>query len=182
MRDAYLRSSSSSDAVGDAPVVSVVFPCLNEERTIAACVRKSFRTCENLGASAEVIVADNGSLDRSRELACEAGALVVGCPVRGYGAAVQAGAAAASGQIIVMADADDSYDLASVGDFIFPLLRDEADFVIGNRFAGGIEEGAMPWKNRWIGNPALSLLLRLLFGGQVAGRSLRPSRIHEARV
>ncbi len=150
-----------------AIVASVVLPCLNERNTVGKCVTAALDCLHRLELCGEVVVADNGSSDGSDEIAAAAGARVVYCPQRGYGAAVQGGIVATQGKVIVMADADDSYDLDQLQDFIEPVRRGEADMVIGNRFAGGIEPGAMPLLNRYLGNPALSSLLRILFGGSV---------------
>lgn len=142
--------------------VTVVLPCLNESETVATCVRKARSCLDHLGVCGEVVVADNGSTDGSQELAARAGARVVAIPHRGYGAALMGGIEAARGRHVIMADADDSYDLEGLGPFIEE-LRDGADLVMGNRFAGGIEPGAMPALHRWVGNPALSFIGRLLF-------------------
>ena len=137
-------------------------PCLNEVQTVGTCIRKAWSFVERHGVSAEVVVADNGSTDGSRELASELGARVVDVPVRGYGAAIFHGSRAAQGRYVIVGDADDSYDFVELSAFL-EKLRAGSDFVIGNRFAGGIRPGAMPWKNRYIGNPVLSSLGRHLF-------------------
>src|SRR5205823_7327727 len=116
--------------------------------------------------SAEIVVADNGSSDGSRQIARRLGARVVEADERGYGAALKAGVGAARGRFIVMADADMSYDLGAVYPFI-EKLRQGYDLVMGNRFEGGIHPGAMPWLHRWVGNPVLSRLGKLLFGAPV---------------
>ena len=148
-------------------VASIVLPCLNERNTVGQCVWKALDCLDRVETVGEVVVADNGSVDGSREIAAAAGARVVHCQQRGYGAALRGGILASRGQLIIMADADDSYDLQQLKDFIDPLRDGLADMVIGDRFAGGIEPGAMPPLNRYVGNPALSLLLRNLFGGSV---------------
>src|SRR3977135_3139873 len=111
----------------------------------------------------EVVVADNGSTDGSAEIARAAGARVVSQPVKGYGAALQAGIEAARGRFIVMADADDSYDWSAIAPLVRK-LQEGYDLVVGNRFRGGIQPGAMPWLHRYVGNPVLSAFTRLAFG------------------
>src|SRR6516225_293362 len=142
--------------------VSVVMPCLNEARTVAVCVAKARKCLDELGVRGEVVVADNGSTDGSQELAREAGARVVPAARRGYGAALQAGVAAARGRFVIMGDADDSYDFANLGPFV-ERLRAGDDLVMGNRFKGGIAPGAMPWLHRYVGNPVLTGILNLFF-------------------
>jgi hypothetical protein len=147
--------------------VSVVLPCLNEERTVGRCVAKARSACAAAGIEAEVIVADNGSSDRSRELAAEAGARVVAVPVRGYGAALRAGIDAARGRFVVMADSDDSYALEDVPAFVTE-LRGGAELVMGSRFRGTIHPGAMPFLHRYLGNPVLTFILNVLFGAGIS--------------
>jgi hypothetical protein len=148
------------------PEVSVVMPCLNEARTLAACITKARDCLAAGGVTAEIIVADNGSTDGSQEIARSLGARVVDVPVRGYGAALLGGINAARGRYIIMGDADDSYDFANLMPFIRS-LRDGNDLVMGNRFAGGIQPGAMPWLNRYVGNPVLSAVGKVLFRTKV---------------
>jgi glycosyltransferase involved in cell wall biosynthesis len=140
--------------------VTVLMPCLNEAETVATCVTKAKTWLAQSGLRGEVLVADNGSTDGSQQLATEAGARVIAVPTRGYGAALMAGIDEARGGWV--GDADDSYDFSSLGPFV-ESLRDGADIVMGNRFAGGIAPGAMPWLHRYIGNPVLSRLGRLFF-------------------
>ena len=142
--------------------VSVVLPCLDEAKTVGICVEKAYRSMAEIGVNGEVIVADNGSRDRSPEIARMAGACVIDVPVRGYGVALRHGIEAAHGKYIVMADADDSYSLEDLGPFV-EALRDGSDLVMGNRFRGGVAPGAMPPLNRYLGNPVLSFLGRLFF-------------------
>jgi len=140
-----------------------VIPCLNEEETVGICIQKVQRAFAALGVEGEVVVADNGSTDRSIEVAREHGARVAIEPKRGYGAALDTGIRDARGAWIIMADADDSYDWSDIAPFL-GALEDGADFVIGNRFKGGVMPGAMPPLHRYVGNPVLSLVGRLLFG------------------
>jgi glycosyltransferase involved in cell wall biosynthesis len=144
------------------PEVSVVLPCLNEAETLATCVSKALAAMKSAGINGEVVIADNGSTDGSQELAMKCGARVVNVTARGYGAALRGGIAAARGHYIVMADADDSYDLGQIADFV-ESLRAGADLVMGNRFRGGIRQGAMPPLHRYLGNPVLSFLGRFFF-------------------
>jgi glycosyltransferase involved in cell wall biosynthesis len=148
------------------PIVSAVMPCLNEERTLPTCIRKAQACFHELGIEGEVVIADNGSTDRSVEVARALGARVVHQPIRGYGAALMKGIEEACGEIVVMADADDSYDWLSMGDFI-ARIREGFDVVMGNRFAGGIERGAMPALHRYLGNPVLSMLARVTHGAPI---------------
>lgn len=142
--------------------VSVILPCLDEAETVAICIKKALETFRHLGLRGEVLVIDNGSTDGSPEIAEGAGARVVHESRRGYGSALMRGAEEARAPFIIMADADDSYDLTDLARFVDG-LRAGADLVMGNRLRGTIEPGAMPWLHRWIGNPVLSGLLRLLF-------------------
>ncbi|MBU6270221.1 MAG: glycosyltransferase family 2 protein [Betaproteobacteria bacterium] len=144
------------------PLVSVVMPCLNEERTVATCVGKALAFFARTGIAGEVVIADNGSRDASIALATAAGARVVRVSERGYGAALMGGILAARGRWVVMGDADDSYDFGALDGFVEQLAAG-AQLVMGNRFAGGIAEGAMPPLHRYLGNPVLSFIGRLLF-------------------
>jgi len=143
--------------------LTVVIPCLNEALTIAGCVREAMGALAASGITGEVVVADNGSTDGSQALATAEGARVVAIATKGYGNALRGGIAAARGKYIIMGDADGSYDFSHLPRFV-ARLRAGADLVMGNRFLGGIEPGAMPWKNRHIGNPLLSFVGRLFFG------------------
>jgi glycosyltransferase involved in cell wall biosynthesis len=143
------------------PSVSVVIPCLNEEETIEACVRRALEVMAEHGIDGEVIVADNASEDRSAQLAAAAGARVVHEPRRGYGSAYLAGFAAARGRYVVMADADLTYDFGEIPRFL-EQLEDGAELVIGNRM-DNIHPGAMPWLHRYVGNPLLTGILNLFF-------------------
>ena len=137
-------------------------PCLNEAETLERCVRRAVETLAASGLAGEVLVADNGSTDGSQEIAERAGARVVPVPERGYGAALLGGIAAARGRYVVMGDADDSYDFGDVPAFV-ARLEEGHDLVMGSRFQGRIEPGAMPFLHRWLGNPVLSFLGRLFF-------------------
>jgi glycosyltransferase involved in cell wall biosynthesis len=142
--------------------LTVVLPCLNEAETVGVCVAKAMRWLHEAGVDGEVVVADNGSTDGSQELAEAAGARVVRVRRKGYGNALMSGIRAARGTYVIMADADDSYDLENLGPFLAQLRKGD-DLVMGNRFAGGIERGAMPWLHRHVGNPVLSGIGRLFF-------------------
>jgi GT2 family glycosyltransferase len=144
------------------PTLSFVIPCLNEARTIAACVTRARDYLAQSGLTGEIIVADNGSTDGSAALAINAGARVVLVAERGYGAALLGGILAAQHPLIIMGDADGSYDFAQSARLL-AALQQGADLVVGNRFQGGIARGAMPWRNRYLGNPVLSFLGRLFF-------------------
>lgn len=158
-----LRFSVVSSSPPDSPVeLSIVMPCLNEAATIGGCVSEAIATLRNEKIDGEVIVADNGSADGSQEIARRLGARVLDVPEKGYGRALQAGIAAARGRYVLMGDADGSYDFTHATRYLDP-LRSGWELVMGNRFAGGIQRGAMPWKNRYVGNPLLSGLGRLFF-------------------
>jgi len=147
----------------DAPLVSIVLPCLNEADGVGRCVEKATAALRAMGIAGEVLVVDNGSTDGSAEIAARAGARVIHERRRGYGSAYLRGFQDARGRVIVMADADDSYDLSDVARFVEPLLHADIDMVMGSRLKGSILTGAMPWTHRWIGNPILSGMLRLFF-------------------
>jgi glycosyltransferase involved in cell wall biosynthesis len=146
----------------EAVEVSIVMPCLNEAETLATCIQKAQQAIEQGGLAAEIIVADNGSTDGSQVIAKELGARVVQVARKGYGSALIGGINAARGRFVIMGDADDSYDFTAIAPLIAK-LRDGCDLVIGNRFMGGIEPGAMPWSHRWVGNPVLTLISRIFF-------------------
>jgi glycosyltransferase involved in cell wall biosynthesis len=146
--------------------VSIVMPCLNEAETLAKCIAHAKAAIASGGLSAEIIVADNGSTDGSQRIAEELGARVVDVPRKGYGSALIGGIDAAQGRFVVMGDADDSYDFEAIGPLI-ERLREGYDLVVGNRFLGGIEPGAMPWSHRWVGNPVLTFISRVFFHAPV---------------
>ena len=143
--------------------ISVIIPCLDEETSIAQVIRAAQSGIADLNIPGEVIVVDNGSSDRSIEVATLAGAHIIREKKKGYGAAIRCGFAASHYSILVMADGDLTYDLASMRDLVSPLLNGKADFAIGNRM-NDIQPGAMPMMNRHVGNPLLTFFLRILFG------------------
>lgn len=147
---------------GAEPEVSIVMPCLNEAETLEVCITKAFAALRRLNVAGEVIIADNGSTDGSQSIALRCGATVVDVEAKGYGSALMGGIAAARGKYVIMGDADDSYDFTNLGPFITK-LRDGFDLVMGNRFAGGIKSGAMPPLHRYLGNPVLTGIGRVLF-------------------
>lgn len=149
--------------MAEALELTILMPCLNEAETLATCIGKARSFLDRTGIAGEIVIADNGSTDGSRDIALGLGARVVPVAERGYGAAIAGGIVAARGRYIVMGDADDSYDFANLDAFIAQ-LRAGADLVMGNRFKGGIGPGAMPWHHRHIGNPVLSAVGRLFFG------------------
>ena len=166
--------------------VSVVIPCLNEAETLAPVIRKTLAGFQRLGIHGEVIVADNGSSDGSQTIAIAEGARLVPVPERGYGAALHGGISAANAEFVVMGDADDSYDLGAIDEFMTQ-LRAGADLVMGNRFRGRIMPGAMPWLHQWLGNPVLSWLGRTLFHSTVGDfhcglRAFRKSAWHAIQL
>ena len=147
--------------------LTVVIPCLNEERTIAGCVRAALEAMAGHGIAGEVLVSDNGSIDASVEIAIAAGARVVSCPTRGYGAALHWGFLHAKGRHVLMGDADQSYDFSLLPRFV-GYARTGAPFVIGTRLRGRIEKGAMPPLHRYLGTPALTWILNRLFGTRIS--------------
>jgi hypothetical protein len=150
------------ESLQDEIELTILMPCLNEAETIAVCVTKALAFLAGYGISGEVLVADNGSTDGSQKIAADLGARVIAVSDKGYGAALRGGIARARGRYIIMGDADDSYDFSALEAFV-DRLRAGADLVMGNRFKGGIERDAMPALHRYLGNPVLSWLGRLLF-------------------
>jgi Glycosyl transferase family 2 len=148
------------------PSVSVVMPCLNEEQTVGVCVTKAREWLHRAQMDGEVLVIDNGSTDRSAEIAAAAGGRVIHERRRGYGQAYLRGFAEAHGDYIVMGDADDTYDFSDLGP-LMEALEGGADMVLGNRFAGGIAPGAMPWMHRYLGSPLINFVIRLFFGTRI---------------
>jgi glycosyltransferase involved in cell wall biosynthesis len=155
---------SRSDSAAAVPEIefSIVMPCLNEAETLETCIVKARRALEKHHITGEIVVADNGSTDGSAQIAARLGARVIFVETKGYGSALMGGITAARGKYVIMGDADDSYDFANLEPFIVK-LRDGYDLVMGNRFAGGIKPGAMPFLNRYLGNPVLTAIARLLF-------------------
>ncbi len=148
-----------------APELTIVMPCLNEAETLAKCIEKARRGLEQAGVRGEILVADNGSTDGSQEIARANGARLIAVKEKGYGSALRGGIEAASAEWIIMGDADDSYDFSRIEGFV-QKFREGYELVMGCRLPSGggtIMPGAMPWKNRWIGNPSLSLTGRIFF-------------------
>ena len=172
-----MRSATRNDSPASAltqrdqsvqPELSILMPCLNEVRTLAACIKKAQHFLKQHGVSGEVIVADNGSTDGSIEVAEQLNARVVKVPTRGYGAALATGIEAAGGKYVIMGDSDESYDFSALWPFV-EKLRDGYDLVMGNRYLGGIAPGAMPPMHRYFSNPLLTALGRLFFACKKSG-------------
>jgi len=160
--DSIPNASPTAGATQPALELTILMPCLNEAETLALCIEEAQGFLRRTGIAGEVVVADNGSTDGSQAIAEELGARVIPIPERGYGAALRGGIAAARGRYVIMGDSDNSYDFANLDAFV-AALRGGADLVMGNRFRGGIEKGAMPFLHRYLGNPVLSFIGRLLF-------------------
>ena len=139
--------------------LTILIPCLNEEKTVGTCVRKAKKLLEDNGIIGEVLVADNGSTDNSSNIAMQLGARVEKIEKRGYGAALIGGTKKAKGKYIIMADADDSYNLLEVLP-LYEKLQAGYDLVIGNRYGGKMEKGAMKFLHKYIGTPIISMLAR----------------------
>jgi glycosyltransferase involved in cell wall biosynthesis len=152
----------AADSNIDFVEVSIVMPCLNEAETLSTCISKAQWFLDHHHLAGEIIIADNGSTDGSQYIAAELGVRLVQVPDRGYGSALRAGIAAAKGQYIIMGDADNSYDFTQLSPFVHQ-LRAGYDLVMGNRFRGGIQPGAMPPLHRYLGNPVLTWIGRLFF-------------------
>ncbi len=161
--------NQSNNNLEPTPEISIVMPCLNEEKSLEACIHEAIDAIEKSGVTGEVVVADNGSTDNSVNIALNAGARVVNVKSRGYGSALQGGIDGSRGKFVLMGDADGSYDFGELPGFL-KLLQEGNDLVMGCRLpkgGGTIEKGAMPWKHRWIGNPVLSGLGKLFFQSPV---------------
>lgn len=160
-RDAEIALNQQPETDIEELELTILMPCLNEAQTIRTCIAKAQRFLETSGVTGEVLVADNGSTDGSIDLARSCGARLISVTEKGYGAALAAGIAAARGKFVIMGDADDSYDFSDLGQFLKKLRGH--DLVMGNRFLGGIERGAMPPLHYYVGNPVLSFIGRLFF-------------------
>ena len=147
--------------------VSVIIPCLNEEKTLPACIETAQKAMHKAGISGEVIISDNGSTDRSVAVAMKNGARVVHATRKGYGNAIICGMRAGQGKFLIMGDGDGSYDFNDIPKFI-SALREGADFVIGSRLKGNIHPGAMPFLNRYLGTPVLTFLSNLFFRSRIS--------------
>ena len=159
------RGGGNAEGI-DGIELTVVMPCLNEAETLRICIDKAHGFMERADVVGEVVIADNGSTDGSQAIAREAGARVVDVPRKGYGAALLGGIRAARGRFVVMGDSDDSYDFSAL-DLYLERLRDGDELVMGNRFKGGVAEGAMPRLHRYFGNPFLTWAGRTLFGSPI---------------
>jgi glycosyltransferase involved in cell wall biosynthesis len=151
--------------VADFVELSIVMPCLNEGETLARCIETARLGIQRAGVHGEIIVADNGSTDGSPAIAEKSGARVVPVKEKGYGSALRGGVHAALGKWILMGDADESYDFSEADRFV-KKFQEGFELVMGCRLPSGggtILPGAMPWKNRWLGNPVLSFIGRLFF-------------------
>ena len=142
--------------------ISIVMPCLNEAETIEICIQKANNFLDTNNIDGEVVVGDNGSTDGSQQIAAKNGARVISISKKGYGAALQGAIAATKGKYVIMGDADDSYDFSNLSPFV-ERLRQGDELVMGNRFKGGIEKGAMPFLHRYLGNPVLCFFGKLFF-------------------
>lgn len=166
MSFAFKDMAATDQIAAGKPDVTIVMPCLNELQSLPHCMANALdalsRLRTDLGLSGEILIADNGSTDGSQALATELGGRVVDVLERGYGAALIGGCRAAQGQFIIMGDCDGSYNFTE-GVAMVAELQKGADLCMGNRFRGGIAPGAMPWKNRYIGNPALTGILNIFF-------------------
>ena len=139
--------------------LTILIPALNEEETIGICISKAKEFITKNKINAEILVANNNSIDNTEKIAQDMGARVVNISEKGYGIALIEGTKEAFGKYVIMGDADDSYNFLELNDFI-KLLREDNDIIIGNRFKGKIEKGAMPFLHRYIGTPFLSFLIR----------------------
>ena len=146
--------------------LTIVMPCLNEAETLKVCIDKAMKYLNDNNISGEVVIGDNGSTDGSQEIARSCGARVVDIPRKGYGSALMGAIQAAHGKYVIMGDSDDSYDFSNLNAYV-EKLREGYDLVMGNRFKGGVAKGAMPFLHRYLGNPVLSFIGKLFFGGGI---------------
>jgi glycosyltransferase involved in cell wall biosynthesis len=146
--------------------LTILMPCLNEELTLGTCIKKAKKSLEENNIKGEIVIGDNGSTDRSIEIAESLGARVIRIPEKGYGSALIGGINAAKGKYVIMGDSDDSYDFSRLLLHV-EKLREGYDLVMGNRFKGGIEDGAMPFLHRYLGNPVLTFIGRLFFNTSI---------------
>ena len=146
--------------------LTILMPCLNEAETLEVCIKKAMKSLKDNKIKGEVLIADNGSTDGSQEIAKKCGARVENIKERGYGAALIGGCNAALGKYVIMGDADDSYAFDNIMPFV-EKLREGYELVMGNRFKGGIEKGAMPPLHRYLGNPVLSGLGRIFYNSKI---------------
>lgn len=168
-RQLLIEAKRAPKQNGEALMVSIVMPCLNEAETLQVCIEKAANWMKTRGINGEIVIADNGSTDGSQALAESLGARVVNVPARGYGVALQTGFDAAKSEFIIMGDSDDSYDFSDLDKFVIN-LQDGYDYVPGSRLTAGggtILPGAMPFLHKWIGNPGFTLLAKLMFGTKV---------------
>jgi len=159
-------ATASTTAVSGGLELSILMPCLNEAETLESCIRKAQRSLKENDICGEIIIADNGSSDGSLEIARTLGARTVSVSAKGYGNALLAGIEAARGKYVIMGDADDSYDFTQITPLL-EKLRSNYDLVLGNRYRGGILPGAMPPLHRYFGNPLLTTIGRVFFGGEL---------------
>jgi len=153
-----MENSYSSEQIE----LSIMMPCLNEAETLEICIKKACTFLESNGVNGEVVIADNGSTDGSQQIAVDNGARVVSVAQKGYGNALKGGIEGSKGKYVIMGDADDSYDFSNLMPYV-EKLREGYDLVMGNRFKGGVEKGAMPFLHKYLGNPVLSFIGNLFF-------------------
>lgn len=146
--------------------LTILMPCLNEAETLGRCIQKAKQFLASENINGEILIADNGSTDGSQQIAISHGVRIISVPIKGYGAALKSGIQEAKGRYIIMGDADDSYDFLHLQPFMLK-LREGYDLVMGNRFKGGIQAGAMPFLNRYLGNPVLSCIGRIFFKSRI---------------
>ncbi|WP_303871823.1 glycosyltransferase family 2 protein [Acetobacterium wieringae] len=146
--------------------LTILMPCLNEAETLEICIKKAMSFLKDNNVDGEVLIADNGSTDGSQEIAIRNGARVVNIEQKGYGSALRGGSENARGRYVIMGDADDSYNFLNLMPFLTK-LREGYELVMGNRFKGGIEKGAMPPLHKYLGNPVLSFIGRIFYPSDI---------------